>query len=943
MICSAAYSQPAMVSPITNGSKNFVYVNGSLYYSAAGNLYKGTSTSAPTLVAATGENILRIYDIALGGNFFFVTQGGSGENLWRSDGSPVNTVLVTSATQIIPLLVYNAQLFMRINSSTAGVELWKMDGAYNISLVKDINPGTASGFAGSLIVHNNLLYFFGNDGAETNLWKSDGTTAGTVLSVDLKNQDASLTPRFSELTSVNNVIFFTTNYEGWDGHIAELWKTDGSTGDTSRVVQYFGDNHNAITHLTEFKGKLYFFHSDGDPTYVYFSVSDGTAAGTNYINRIAIDGEPKALVDADTHILYFSHSQGNPNPMDKFDGTTLSRVYGFREYSTNGDIELTYTEGRAFFVDYGGWSSPLEVFEADLTSGVTRHLEEIPEEDVPQTDAGNITAAEGSIFFTKTGSGQTTLWYYDPYASPGACGATGNILQEIWVNVPGSDVTAFDFSTAPTGTSRSFTTFETSQYYGNNYASRVRAMVCVPQSGNYTFFISSDDQSELYLSTDHNDQNKHLIAWVYGHTPFRKYDKYPSQKSAQVYLEANHKYYIEARHKEGNGNDFISVGWQLPDGTLQRPIAGDRLSAITTPPNQSPTITITSPDADQHFTSPASVTIAAEVTGNTGGSTVRFTHIHSNGATTLATFSAPPYEYQWNNLSPGTYEVRVTIGDHWGIITSKNVVFTVDNPACTGTGTIVREIWRNVPGASVSSIPVNTTPTTTVSLTSLSTPNYYANDYGSRIRGYVCVPEAGAYTFWISGDDNSELWLSTDDDPANKTRIAYVATATKVNEWTKYATQKSSEINLVQGQRYYIEILHKEANGADHVEVGWQLPLGTMERPIGGNRLITFEDPATSVAGFETEAFGVEEETTFSVYPNPALSGRQVYVKLPVFDDGNVDVDIKSITGISVQRETLSGADGEVLIDLNPSIAPGIYLIRVSNQRGRWSTKLRVK
>jgi hypothetical protein len=257
---------------------------------------------------------------------------------------------------------------------------------------------------------------------------------------------------------------------------------------------------------------------------------------------------------------------------------------------------------------------------------------------------------------------------------------------------------------------------------------------------------------------------------------------------------------------------------------------------------------------------------------------------------------------------------------------------------------MVREIWTGIPGTSISSIPVNSQPPSNrQTLTSLSTQNYYANDYGSRIRGYLCIPTSGVYWFWISGDDNSELWLSTDDNPANKTRIAYAATATKVNEWTKYASQQSAGVTLVQGRRYYIEVLHKEANGADHVEVGWQLPSGTMERPIPGNHLIPF-DPSTTAASFAAEEiFTADEKTTFAVYPNPVVSGRQIALRLPVVADGDVDVDIKSITGVSVQNETLSGAGGEVLIDLKPSIATGMYLIRVSNQKGRWHTKLQVK
>jgi ELWxxDGT repeat protein len=957
MICGAAYGQPTMISPIPSGSKNFIYVNGNLYYSNGTSLYQGTATSAPTLVANTGESILRIYEITLGSNFFFVTQGGSGERLWRSDGTAANTVQVTTATQIIPLLVYNGQLFMRVNATDTGVELWKVDGAYNASIVKDINPGVGNGlgFGGSLVaIHNNLLYLLASDGTETNLWKSDGTTAGTELSADFDDDtEVYNASEFYGLTSYNNALYFTRNHEEseWGDRIAELWKSDGTTEGTAIMVAYTqGYSYNYLSHFIVFEGKLYFFHGIGDPAYVWFSVTDGTAEGTQHLELVTIDGDPLKLIDGGSYLLYYAHSQSFTTPLMKHDGTTETTVHEFSMYhsSTSGEvIDLTYTGGRAFFLDYierYNWpQTESQLFQADLASGVTRPVQEIYEGSSVYNSA-NITAADGSIFFTRLVSNEMTLWYYDPSASPPSCEGTGNIFQEIWTNVPGTDVKAFDFSSPPTGTSRSFTSFETSQYYANNYASRMRGTICVPQTGLYTFWISSDDQSELYLSTDPTEENANLIASVYGHTPFRNYDKYPSQKSRQIYLEADRKYYIEARHKEGSGNDFISVGWQLPDGTMQRPIPGSRLSAITAPPNQAPFITITSPQQNQSFPASSSVTIAADVTDPDGVYSVRFTRIFPNGSSGIASFAAPPYEYQWDNIPPGDYQILVTASDIKGAESTETIFFTVEDLPCTGTGTMVREIWTGIPGTSISSIPVNSQPPSNrQTLTSLSTQNYYANDYGSRIRGYLCIPTSGVYWFWISGDDNSELWLSTDDNPANKTRIAYAATATKVNEWNKYASQQSVGITLIQGRRYYIEVLHKEANGADHVEVGWQLPSGTMERPIPGNHLIPF-DPATTAAQFATEQiFSAEEETTFAVYPNPVGSGKQIALRLPVATDGNVDVDIKSITGVSVQNETLSAADGEVLIDLKPSISTGMYLIRVSNQKGRWHTKLQVK
>jgi ELWxxDGT repeat protein len=952
MICSAAaHSQPTMLSNIPTGSKNFVYVNGSLYFSAADNLYRGTSTSAPALVKTTGETILRVYDITLGSNFFFITQGGSGERLWRSDGTSANTVPVTTATQIIPLIVYQSQLFMRLNSAATGNELWKVDAAFNATILKDINPGSANGFTGfdgSLITHNNLLYFFADAGSGQDLWRSDGTTAGTLISVDMEEPDGAIAPaRLSELTSVNDIMFFTRNWDqsDWYEVVAELWTTDGSAAGTSMVKQYLGNNYNYFRDFIAFNGKVYFFRSNEDPAFVYFSVSDGTAAGTQDLKLVTIDGPGRKLIDAESYLLFYGESQSYTSSLEKYDGTTISVVHGWSMYHSTSDefIDLTYTGGRAFFLDeageyYGGGGT---LWQADLAAGVTRPVQEIY--NTPIHTSRNITAADGSVFFTTTASGQTSLWYYDPSGSPASCEGTGTILQEIWTNVAGTDVRTFDFSTAPNGGTRTLTNFETSQYYANNYASRMRGLICVPQSGLYTFWISSDDQSQLYISDDPTEEDKRLIAWVYGYTPFRNYDKYPTQKSGQIYLEANRKYYIEVRHKEGNGNDFVSVGWQLPDGTMQRPIPGNRLSAITTPPNQPSSITITSPQPNQSFPAGDPIRIAADVTDPEGVDYVMFDAVQGNGSLSLTSFQNPPYEYEWNtHFPPGSYQIRVTAVDNRGARTAKTVPFTIEEPPCEGTGTVLREVWFGFPGTSLSGLPPNRFPDRLVQLTSLATPNYYGNEYVSRIRGYFCAPATGYYLLYISGDDTAELWVSTDDNPANKQRVAYVPAATRVNEWVKYMTQEGG-VELVQGQRYYFEVLHKEANGADHVEVGWQLPSGTYERPIPGNRLITV-DPPTSYAMFAaSDVTSFEEEGKASISPNPVASGNQVFINLPGATDQEVRVDIKSITGVSVQNETLSSNGEGVIIDLKPSMAAGMYLIRVSNNKKRWATKLQIK
>jgi hypothetical protein len=105
------------------------------------------------------------------------------------------------------------------------------------------------------------------------------------------------------------------------------------------------------------------------------------------------------------------------------------------------------------------------------------------------------------------------------------------------------------------------------------------------------------------------------------------------------------------------------------------------------------------------------------------------------------------------------------------------------------------------------------------------------DNYGDRMRGYIYPPQTGDYTFWIAGDDLCELWLSTDDTPANRKLIARVTGWTNAVDWdnttggsTDVAAMKSQPIPLKAGQRYYMETLHKEGGGGDSVGVAWAGP-----------------------------------------------------------------------------------------------------------------------
>lgn len=178
---------------------------------------------------------------------------------------------------------------------------------------------------------------------------------------------------------------------------------------------------------------------------------------------------------------------------------------------------------------------------------------------------------------------------------------------------------------------------------------------------------------------------------------------------------------------------------------------------------------------------------------------------------------------------------------------------------------VLREVFYNIPGTSVTDLtgapayPNN--PDEAFIAAEFEAPSNFADFYGQRMRALITAPTTGSYVFWISGDDGCALYLSTDENPANRALIATVSGWTSVREWTKEPNQRSVAISLIAGRRYFIEALQKEGGGGDNLAVRWQIPGGTIEEPIPNNRVIPFGIGAPVVSQQPTNVSVVEGGT----------------------------------------------------------------------------------
>lgn len=110
------------------------------------------------------------------------------------------------------------------------------------------------------------------------------------------------------------------------------------------------------------------------------------------------------------------------------------------------------------------------------------------------------------------------------------------------------------------------------------------------------------------------------------------------------------------------------------------------------------------------------------------------------------------------------------------------------------------------------------------------------DDTGGRIRGFVTPPLTGDYTFYIASDERGELWLSADDNPAEKRLVAECFYYVGARDWDYYPDQISAALRLEAGQRYYVEAMYKGEGAPNHCSVAWRLPNGTLEGPIPAAR-----------------------------------------------------------------------------------------------------------
>ncbi len=400
------------------------------------------------------------------------------------------------------------------------------------------------------------------------------------------------------------------------------------------------------------------------------------------------------------------------------------------------------------------------------------------------------------------------------------------LKQEIWTGLGGNGIAPrTSLGTYPNSPNlvRFSPEFQTT-LDADNYGQKLSGYLLPTETGNHVFWASSDDYSEVWLSTDATAANKVKIVTLSNVTGAGNWTSFASQQSAPISLVAGQRYYMEVLHRDQTGPDQLSVAWQTPTQD-RRLIPMQNLEYPGTWVNLPPWLASMTYRVREDAT--VSTAVGPLVAGDSEPGSV-LTGFTITGGTTGGAFAL--------NASTGVLSVNAALS----FATLPKYLLDIqatDSGGTTRTGQIAveiearavkRQLWTGIGGTAVTNLTSLGTypnsPNSTTYQAFFETPTDSADNYGQKLSGYLRAPDSGNYTFWIASDDASELWLSTDSNPANKVKIAYTLNFTNSREWTKYATQKSATITLEGGKSYYIEALHKEGAGGDNLGVSWSGP-----------------------------------------------------------------------------------------------------------------------
>ncbi len=368
------------------------------------------------------------------------------------------------------------------------------------------------------------------------------------------------------------------------------------------------------------------------------------------------------------------------------------------------------------------------------------------------------------------------LIYTKGIAQPACLGEQGKLVWNMWdSNSLNETIHQPTFPFKPTRTQELVDSFKTPfTSFSDTYISFVRGYLKVPQSGDYIFNVTGDDDVLFSLSTGESEKNIGLISSFDGWTEPTEHYKYNSQTSTTQSLQANQYYYFELLHQEGGGGDHFRVSWKTPFAT------DTSFQAVPVQYLFDYTCNLDCPE--------------------------KGTPCDDNDGNTL------------NDVQDGYCNC-------YGTPQPRNT------PNCIGEKGFVNAMhYDSIYGDRLthlyfdSSYPLN--PGRGEKLEVLQLTDGGLDSFGTVIKGYLSVPVTGTYYFNITGRRRAGMKLSSTENPEEAGFIAFYDNNCCISTYdhTREATQTSQGQILEKGKYYYFEINYKAHTGNEYFNVFWKTP-----------------------------------------------------------------------------------------------------------------------
>ncbi len=588
--------------------------------------------------------------------------------------------------------------------------------------------------------------------------------------------------------------------------------------------------------------------------------------------------------------------------------------------------------------------------------------------------------------------------------------------------------------------------------YGENLGVVIKGVLTAPESGDFDFFVRSDDNSDFFLSANATIPKPGIDTPIASEDgcckSFQETGGTAIQTTATpIKLVAGQKYGFAFVVKEGGGGDWgqvamRKVGDTTPAASL-KPIQGALLSGVADAVGAVVTITKNPSDVSVPANSPvlfyvqattsspyttavlyqwykngnpivgangASYSIAGTSAADSGAkykvlvavpglaatsaeatltvtadnvkptvqlvtgtdtlktATVRFSEaVVAPSATTVANYSFSGGLTVSAATLVDSRTVRLTTSAQTGgssyTLTVNGVSDTAGNAAANSTGTLRSwaatvgkakwEAWKGIGGGGVADLTgsdhFKNDPADYVEIRDgLETRTGFDENYGSRLTALVIPPVTGDYVFFLSADDGSALYLSTDENPANKKQIAAEPVWNGERQWvlldrrdatnpenrsdkfqgTEWAT--GAKITLTAGKKYYLEALQKEGGGGDNLAV--TAKLASEADPANGSAALGGEFISSLAPQLSPNILSVNDTIVASSANSPGAEGVKNVLdgksstKYLNFDKFNTGFTVTPAAGSSIiSGITITSAND------SPERDPASYLIEGSD------------